>query len=85
MEDRSLRVDPDTHARITLMARERGMSAKELVRAYALADRTAAEHEADAEATRERIEARTGLVVTPDMEGTARDLVASMRAEAAPA
>ncbi|KUL22210.1 hypothetical protein [Streptomyces regalis] len=82
MEDKSLRVDPDTHARIALMARERGMSAKELVRAYALADRTAAEREADAEATRGRIKARTGLTVTPDMEGAARGLVASMKAEA---
>ncbi|KND40334.1 hypothetical protein IQ63_00295 [Streptomyces acidiscabies] len=78
-------MDVDTHARILVMARERGMSAKELVRAYALADRTVAEREADADATRERIRARTGLAVTPDMEGAARGLVASMKAEASAA
>ncbi|WP_370267809.1 hypothetical protein [Streptomyces sp. V4I8] len=64
------------------MARERGMSAKELVRAYALSDRTAAEREADAEAARQRIKARCGLTVTPDMEQAARAMVTAMRNEA---
>jgi hypothetical protein len=84
--------DADTYVRGALSAEE--MAARALARHHpevrvaagqSNADRTAAEREADAEATRERIKARTGLTVTHDMEGVARDLVASMKAEAADA